>query len=73
MIITTINNNKLFIQLDSLVSKGIISVSDDNGHNKSIAVRDSNFEEMDLPSGSKKISITIEIGKKTITKTINLL
>ena len=73
MIITTINNNKLFIQLDSLVSKGKISVSDDKGHSKSIVVRDSNFEEMDLSSGSKKIFIKIETGDKTITKTINLL
>ncbi len=73
MIITSINNNKLFIQLDSLVSKGMISVSDDKGHSKSIAVRDSNFEEMDLSSGAKKIFIKIEIGDETITKTINLL
>ncbi len=72
MIITTINNNKLFIQLDSLIKKGTISVSDDKGHQKSIAVRDSNFEVLDLYPGSDKIYITIENGKKTITKTINL-
>jgi hypothetical protein len=73
MIITSINNNRLFIQLDTLVSKGKISVSDDKGHSKSIALRDSNFEEMDLSSGARKIFIKIEIGDKTITKTINLL
>ncbi len=73
MIITTIYNNKLFIQLDGLVSKGIINVSDDMGHRQSISVRDSNFEEVDLPDGSGKIFITIEIDGKTISKTINLL
>ena len=72
MVITTINNNKLFIQLDRLVSKGVISVSDDKGHSKSIAVRNSNFEELDLSSGSRKIFIKIETGDETITKTINL-
>ncbi len=72
MIITTINNNKLFIQLDSLISKGTISVSDDKGHQKSIAVRDSNFEEMDLPFESNKVFIKIDTGSETITKTINL-
>ncbi len=71
MVITTINNNKLFIQLDALVSKGKISVSDDKGHSRSIAVKDSNFEEMDLPFESHKIFIKIEIGDETITKTIN--
>jgi hypothetical protein len=73
MIITTINNNKLFIQLDSLVSRGLITVLDDKGHRKSIAVNNSNFEEMDLPADSKKIFLKIETGSETITKTINLL
>ncbi len=73
MIITTINNNKLFIQLDSLVSKGTISVSDDKGHQNSIAIVNSNFEAIDLPSVSDKIVVKIEFGEKTITKTINLL
>ncbi len=73
MIITTINNNKLFIQLDSLVSKGTISVSDDKGHQDSIAVRDSNFEVLDLYPESDKIYITIETDGKTVTKTINLI
>lgn len=73
MIITTIHNNKLFIQLDALVSEGMISVSDDKGHSKSIAVRDSNFEEVDLPFESNKIFVKIEIDSETITKTINLL
>ncbi len=73
MVITTINNNKLFIQLDSLVSKGTITVSDDIGRSESIGIRNSNFEEMDLSSESKKIIIKIETGDETITKTINLL
>jgi len=73
MVITTINNNKLFIQLDRLVSNGTITVSDDNGHSKSITVRNSNFEEIDLSSGVRKIFIKIETGNETITKTINLL
>jgi len=73
MVITTINNNKLFIQLDALVAEGTISVSDDQGHSQSIAVSDSNFEEMDLPFASNKIFVKIETGDETITKTINLL
>jgi len=73
MVITTINNNKLFIQLDRLVSKGTITVSDDIGHRESISIRNSNFEEMDLPADSKKIFLKIETGSETITKTINLL
>ena len=73
MVITTINNNKLFIQLDRLVGKGTITVSDDTGRSESIAIMNSNFEEMDLSSESKKIFIKIETGDETITKTINLL
>jgi hypothetical protein len=72
MVITTINNNKLFIQLDRLVSKGTITVFDDAGHSESIAIMNSNFEEMDLSSESKKIIIKIETGDETITKTINI-
>ena len=72
MVITTINNNKLFIQLDSLVSKGTISVSDVNGFTRSIAIVNSNFEAIDLPSGSDRIFVKIETDGKTVTKTINL-
>ncbi len=73
MVITTINNNKLFIQFDSMIANGLISVSDNNDFTRSIAIVNSNFEAIDLPSVSDKIFITIETDGKTVTKTINLI
>ena len=73
MVITTINNNKLFIQFDSMIADGLISVSNNNDFIRSIAIVNSNFEAIDLPSESDRIFVKIEIGEKTITKTINLL
>ena len=70
MVITTINNGKLFIQFDSLISSGLISVTDNNSYSKSITISNSNFEVMDLPLGSDTIYIEIIMGEKTITKTI---
>ncbi len=72
MVITTINNNKLFIKFDSLVKKGMISINDNNNFKSDQYIENSDFEVMDLSANSEKIHIQIEVGKKIITKTINL-
>jgi len=72
MVITTINNNKLFIKFDSLVKKGMISINDNNNFKSDQYIENSDFEVMDLSANCEKIHIQIEIGKQIITKTINL-
>ncbi len=72
MIITTINNNKLFIKFDSLVKKGIIYIKDNKDFKSSHQIENSDFEVMDLSTNSEKIHIQIEIGKTIIAKTIIL-
>jgi len=73
MIITTINNNKLFIKFDSLVNRGMIEVTDAKEFEKHQNIKNSDFEVIDLPAESDKIYITIDLGDQTITKTINLI
>jgi len=72
MIITTINNNKLFIKFDRLVGTGMIYLSDKKEFNFSQNIKNSDFEVLDLPANIEKIYIQIETGKKSITKTIHI-
>ena len=72
MIITTINNNKLFIKFDSLVRDGVIHITDNKNFKSDQNIKNSDFEVMDLSVNSEKIHIQIETGKQIITKTINL-
>jgi len=72
MVITTINNNKLFIKFDSLVKSGKIYLKDNKDFKSDQFIKNSDFEVMDLSANSEKIHIQIEIGKSKITKTINL-
>ena len=72
MVITTINNNKLFIKFDSLVKDGVIHITDNKNFKSDKSIKDSDFEVMDLPADSDKIHIRIEIDKEKISKTINL-
>ena len=72
MVITTINNNKLFVQFDNLVKIGAIHVMNNRNFESVQNIRDSDFEVMDLSSNSDKIYIQIEIDKEKISKTINL-
>ncbi len=72
MIITTVNNNKLFIKFDSLVKSGRIYLKDNKDFKSDQFIKNSDFEVMDLSANSEKIHIQIEIGKSKMTKTINL-
>ncbi len=50
----------------------MISINDNNNFKSDQYIENSDFEVMDLSANSEKIHIQIEIGKKIITKTINL-
>ena len=72
MIITTVRNNKLFIQLDRLVKNGSIRVNGENGFEVQRDIEDSEFEVFDLPAYVKTIHLLISIdNEKTIAKSIN--
>lgn len=73
MIITTINNNKLFVKFDSLIKEGMICLTDDKNFKLYHKILGSDFEVLDLPAKADKIFIQIETGKNKITKTINLI
>ncbi len=73
MVITTINNNKLFIQLDRLVKNGLIHIYDDKGFEKNQDIINSEFEVIDLPETIEKIHLEIEIDNENkIIKTISI-
>ena len=72
MIITTINNNKLFIKFDSLVKSGLIHISDNKDFRSDHPIENSDFEMIDLPQNPDKIFIQIEFGKEKFKKTIIL-
>ena len=73
MIITTINNNKLYIQFDKLVKTGMIEISDTNTFKKRLSIQNSEFEIIDITKSIGKLSIRINIDNEEQThKTINL-
>ena len=72
MIITTINNNKLFIQFDRIVKTGLIHIFDDAKYEKKRKVANSEFEVIDLPKTIDKIHLEINIdNEKKIMKTLS--
>jgi hypothetical protein len=73
VIITTINNNKLFVKFDSLIKEGMICLTDDKNFKLDHKILVSDFEVLDLPAKADKIHIQIETGKNKISKTINLI
>jgi len=73
MVITTINNNKLFIQFDRLVKNGLVHIYDDKGFEKDKDINKSEFEVVDLPEAIEKIHLEINFDDENkIIKTINL-
>ena len=73
MIITYINNNKLFIQFDKLVKKGLIFLNDDKKFKKYQDINNSEFEIIELPDEQPcKINIQIDIGDIRIFKSIKV-
>lgn len=72
MIITTIKNNKLFIKFDSLIKEGVIYITDTKNFKTQQNILSSDFEVIDLHTNSDKIHIQIDIGERSITKTINI-
>jgi hypothetical protein len=73
MIITTINNCKLFIQFDRIVKTGLIYIFDDAKYEKKRNIANSEFEVIDLPKTIDKIHLEINIeNENKIIKTINL-
>ncbi len=73
MVITTINNNKLFIQLDRLVKNGLIHIYNDKGFEKNQDIINSEFEVIDLPETIEKIHLEIDIDNENkIMKTISI-
>ncbi|RLD62435.1 MAG: hypothetical protein DRJ05_00425 [Bacteroidetes bacterium] len=73
MVITTINNNKLFIQFDRLVKNGLVHIYDDKGFEKDKDINNSEFEVVDLPEAIEKIHLEINFDDENkIIKTINL-
>jgi hypothetical protein len=73
MIITTTNNNKIFIQFDRLVKNGLISLNDNSGFEMERDITDTEFEVFELPENIKTVHLTIYMNnEKTFLKTINL-
>ena len=73
MIITTINNNKLFIQFDRLVKNGLIHIYDGNEFEKNKYIKNSEFEVIELPVSIEKIQLEIDYdNKRKISKTISI-
>jgi hypothetical protein len=72
MILTYINNRKLFIQFDRIIKKGLIYITADGEFEETKKVNNSNFEIIDLPEKIKNIKITINFGKNRIIKTIKI-
>jgi hypothetical protein len=70
MILTYINNRKLFIQFDRVVKYGMIYLNDGYNFNKQTAINNSEFEIIELPDKVKLINIIIETGTKQITRII---
>jgi len=72
MIITTINNNKLFIQFDRIVKTGQIYIFDDAKYEKKRDIVNTEFEVIDLPKTIDKIHLEIETdNEKKIMKTLS--
>ena len=72
MPITTIINNKLYVQLDSWVKEGMITVTNEQKRSTTVRIKDSNFEMIDLPENSHLLQIVIKAESETITKKIRL-
>ncbi|OQX77756.1 MAG: hypothetical protein B6D61_06680 [Bacteroidetes bacterium 4484_249] len=73
MIITTIRNNKLFIQFDRLVKNGLIQINGENGFETQRQFKDSEFEVFELPYNIKTIHLNIAIDdEKSIIKSLNI-
>jgi hypothetical protein len=73
MIITTTNNNKIFIQFDRLVKNGLISLNDDSGFEMERDIMDTEFEVFELPENIKTVHLEIYMNnEKIFMKTINL-
>ena len=72
MPITTIINNKLYVQLDSWVKEGMITVTNEQKRSTTVRIKDSNFEMIDLPENSHLLQIVIKAESETITKQIKL-
>ena len=70
MILTYVNNHKLFIQFDRIIKTGIISLNDGFNFNKQMAINNSEFEIIELPDKVKLINIIIKTGTKQITRII---
>ena len=72
MILTFINNHKLFIQFDRIVKKGSIFITDEKQYSFSKEISDSEFEVIDLSEDLLKLKIRISIGNKQIIRTIKI-
>ena len=72
MILTFINNHKLFIQFDRIVKKGSIFITDEKQYSFSKEISDSEFEVIDLSKDLLKLKIRISIGNKQIIRTIKI-
>jgi hypothetical protein len=70
MILTYVNNHKLFIQFDRIIKTGIISLNDGFNFNKKKVINNSEFEIIELPEKVRTINISIEIGNEQLTRII---
>ena len=70
MIVTFINNHKLYIQFDRVVQKGLIQIESNSEFEETKKVINSDFEIINLPEKITIIKITINIGETKIFRTI---
>ena len=73
MILTYINDHKLFIQFDQVVKNGLLTVDGDISFNKKKIISNSEFEIIELPENIKLIKISIKFGNKQMTRTISIV
>jgi hypothetical protein len=71
MIIAAINKDKLFIKFDCIVDKATISLRDDLGFHKTMEVKRTEFEIIEIPIKSPYVFLEVKIdGERKIKKTV---
>jgi hypothetical protein len=72
MLITTVNNNKLYIHFDSIIKNVKVKIINDKNIEKIKELNNTEFGHIDIPKNSKILLIKIIINNTTINKTIKL-
>jgi len=72
MLISTINNSKLYIQFDRIVTIAIVSIHDEDTFSMTKTLHNTEFASFDLPKSANTINLTINTQSNTVNKVFNL-